>query len=162
MSISKDSAVFFHYTVTDSDGNLLDRSPDGQPLAYLHGGYGNIIPGLETQLEGKAVGDKFIAAVEPAGAYGEYHPEAVQDVPRANFDGVDSIEVGMQFQTQAENGQPVLVTVTAISDDTVTVDGNHPLAGKQLNFDVEIIDVRPATEEEISHGHLHGEGGVEH
>ncbi len=161
MSITKDSAVFFHYTLTDNEGNTLDKTPEGQPLAYLHG-HANIIPGLESQLEGKAAGDKFVAVVEAADAYGEYQEQAVQEVPREHFQGVDNIEAGMQFQTQAESGQPMLVTVKKVTDEVVTVDANHPLAGKQLNFDVEIAEVRPATEEEISHGHVHGEGGVQH
>lgn len=161
MTIDKDSAVFFHYTLTDNDGNTLDKSPEGQPLAYLHG-HNNIIPGLEKQLLGKSVGDKLVAVVEPAEAYGEYHQEAIQQVPREHFQGVDDIQVGMQFQAQADNGQAMMVVVKAVSDETVTIDGNHPLAGKQLTFDVEIADVRAATEEELAHGHIHGEGGVEH
>lgn len=161
MTIAKDSAVFFNYTLTDSEGNTLDQSPEGQPLGYLHG-HNNIIAGLEKQLEGKSTGDKLVAVVEPADAYGEYHEEAIQQVPRENFQGVDDIQVGMQFQAQAENGQAMMVVVTAVSDEIVTIDGNHPLAGKQLSFDVEITDVREATEEELAHGHIHGEGGVQH
>lgn len=160
MTISKDSAVFFNYTLTDDAGNVLDKSPEGQPLAYLHG-HNNIIPGLEKQLEGKSAGDKLTAVVEPADAYGERHLEAIQTIPREQFKGVDKIEVGMQFQSQAE-GQVMSVVVTEVTDDQITVDGNHPLAGKQLTFDVEIADVRQATEEEIAHGHIHGEGGVHH
>lgn len=161
MTIAKNSAVFFNYTLTDTDGNTLDQSPDGQPLAYLHG-HSNIIPGLETQLEGKSVGDKFVATVAAADAYGEYHEQAVQEVPREHFQGIDDIKVGMQFQSQTENGQTMLVTVKAVSDDIITIDANHPLAGKELSFDVEIANVRTATEEEIAHGHIHGDGGVHH
>lgn len=161
MTISKDSAVFFNYTLIDNEGNTLDQSPEGQPLAYLHG-HNNIIPGLESQLTGKSVGDKLVAVVEPADAYGEYQEEAIQEIPREHFQGVDTIEVGMQFHSQGEGGQVMQVVVKAVSDDTVTVDANHPLAGKQLNFDVEITEVRAATEEELAHGHIHGVGGVEH
>lgn len=161
MTITKDSAVFFNYTLTDSEGNVLDKSPEGQPLGYLHG-HGNIIPGLEKQLEGKKVGDTLKVTVEPAEAYGEYVAEGVQEIPREHFQGVDEIQVGMQFQAQAENGQPMHVMVTAVSDETVTVDANHPLAGKQLTFDVEIADIREASEEELTHGHIHGDGGVHH
>lgn len=161
MTIAKNSAVFFNYTLTDTDGNTLDQSPDGQPLAYLHG-HSNIIPGLETQLEGKSVGDKFVATVAAADAYGEYHEQAVQEVPREHFQGIDDIKVGMQFRSQTENGQTMLVTVKAVSDDIITIDANHPLAGKELSFDVEIANVRTATEEEIAHGHIHGDGGVHH
>lgn len=161
MIITKDSAVFLNYTLTDTEGNTLDQSPEGQPQAYLHG-HNNIVPGLEAQLEGKSVGDKFIATVAAVDAYGEYHEQAVQAVPREHFQGVDNIEVGMEFHSQAEDGQTISVTVKAVSDDVITIDGNHPLAGKELNFDVEVADIRAATEEEIAHGHVHGEGGVHH
>ncbi len=159
-AIAKDSAVFFNYTLTDAEGNVLDKSPEGQPLAYLHG-HSNIIPGLEKQLEGKVVGDKLTAVVEPAEAYGEYHEENVQSIPREHFQGIDNLQVGMQLQSEAE-GQLILVTVKEVSEDSVTIDGNHPLAGKQLTFDVEITNVREASEEEIAHGHIHGEGGAHH
>ncbi len=161
MTIANNSAVSFNYTLTDKEGNILDKSPEGQPLTYLHG-QGNLIPGLEKQLAGKKTGDSLTAVVEPAEAYGEYIEEAVQAVPREAFQGVDTIEVGMQFQSQAENGQPILVTVKEVSDKEVIIDANHPLAGKQLNFDVEITEVREATAEELEHGHVHGKGGVEH
>ncbi len=160
MTIAKNAAVSFHYTLTDDDGNVIDKSPEGQPLAYLHG-HDNIVPGLEKQLEGKAAGDKLTAVVEPAEGYGERHEAAIQQVPREHFQGVDNIEVGMQFHAQAE-GQVMQVTVVDVTDDMVTIDANHPLAGKQLTFDVEIADVRDATEEEIAHGHIHGDGGVHH
>lgn len=160
MIIDNNAAVYLNYTLTDKDGNVLDKSPEGQPLAYLHG-HQNIIPGLEKQLEGKSAGDKLTAVVEAAEAYGEYQEQAVQAIPREQFQGVDNIEVGMQFQSQAGD-QVMLVTVKEVSDDTVTVDGNHPLAGKQLTFDVEITEVRTATDEELTHGHIHGVGGVQH
>lgn len=159
-TIAKDSAAFFSYTLKDDEGNIIDQSPEGQPLAYLHG-HGNIIPGLEKQLEGKSAGETLVATVTPEEAYGEYQEQAVQQVPRENFQGVDSIEVGMQFQSEA-GGQTMLVTVTEVTDEMVTVDANHPLAGKTLHFDVEITEVRTATEDEISHGHIHGVGGVQH
>ncbi len=159
-TIAKDTAVKFNYTLKDDEGNILDQSPEGQPLAYLHG-HSNIIPGLEQQLEGKSAGDKVIAVVEPVDGYGEYQEQAVQHVPRDNFQGVEDIQPGMQFQSEA-GGQVMLVTVTEVNDDEVVVDANHPLAGKRLTFDVEIQEVRAATEEELSHGHVHGAGGVEH
>ena len=158
-TIAKNSAVSFNYTLKDAEGNVIDQS-QGEPLAYLHG-HNNIIPGLESQLEGKKAGDKLTAVVEPADAYGEYQEQAVQEIPRENFQGVDDIQPGMQFQSQAE-GQMMLVTVKDVKDDVVVVDANHPLAGKQLTFDVEVVDVRDATEEELSHGHVHGAGGVQH
>lgn len=159
-TIAKDTAVKFNYTLKDDEGNIIDKSPEGQPLAYLHG-HQNIIPGLEKQLEGKSAGEKVHAVIEPADAYGEYEETAVQRVPRENFQGVDDIQPGMQFQSES-NGHVMLVTVTDVNDEEVTVDANHPLAGKRLTFDVEIQEVRAATEDELNHGHVHGEGGVEH
>ena len=159
-TIAKDTAVKFNYTLKDDEGNILDQSPEGQPLAYLHG-HSNIIPGLEQQLEGKSAGERVNAVVEPVDGYGEYQELAVQKVPRDNFQGVEDIQAGMQFQSEA-GGQVMLVTVTDVNDEEVTVDANHPLAGKRLTFDVEIQEVRAATEDELNHGHVHGAGGVEH
>ncbi len=161
MTIKENSAVSFHYTLTDDDGQQLDSSAGKEPLAYLHGA-GNIIPGLENALTGKAVGDSMVVAVSAAEGYGEVQKELIQEVPRSAFQGVDTIEVGMQFEAQTGQGGNVPVTVTAVSEEVVTVDGNHPLAGKNLNFDVSIEDVRDATEEELAHGHVHGPGGHEH
>ncbi|MDG2500945.1 MAG: peptidylprolyl isomerase [Porticoccaceae bacterium] len=158
MTIKENSAVSFHYTLTDDDGQTLDSSAGKDPLAYLHGA-GNIIPGLESALEGKAVGDSMVVAVIAAEGYGEVQQELIQEVPRDAFQGVDSIEVGMQFEAQTGQGGSVPVTVTAVTDEVVTVDGNHPLAGKNLNFDVSIEDVREATEEELEQGHVSGAGG---
>ena len=161
MTIKDNSAVSFHYSLTDDDGQQLDSSAGKEPLAYLHGA-GNIIPGLENALTGKAVGDSMSVAVSAAEGYGEVQKELIQDVPRSSFQGADVIEVGMQFEAQTGQGGSVPVTVTAVTDEIVTVDGNHPLAGKNLNFDVSIEDVRDATEEEIAHGHVHGPGGHHH
>jgi len=161
MTIKENSAVSFHYSLTDDDGQQLDSSAGKEPLAYLHGA-GNIIPGLENALTGKAVGDSMSVAVSAAEGYGEVQKELIQDVPRSSFQGADVIEVGMQFEAQTGQGGSVPVTVTAVTDEIVTVDGNHPLAGKNLNFDVSIEDVRDATEEEIAHGHVHGPGGHHH
>ncbi|WII95624.1 peptidylprolyl isomerase [Moraxella haemolytica] len=159
-AISKDTIVQFNYTLTNEQGETLDQSR-GEPLAYLHGHH-NIIAGLEAQMEGKVAGDKFVVTVAPADAYGEYLAEAVQSVPRANFQGVDNIEVGMQFQSQTDDGHVMLVTVKEVTDEEVVVDGNHPLAGQTLTFDVEIVEVRAATADEIAHGHAHGVGGHHH
>ncbi|MDA8781900.1 peptidylprolyl isomerase [Porticoccaceae bacterium] len=161
MTIKENSAVSFHYTLTDDDGQQLDSSAGKEPLVYLHGA-GNIIPGLENALTGKAVGDSMGVAVSAAEGYGEVQKELIQEVPRSAFQGVDTIEVGMQFEAQTGQGGNVPVTVTAVTEEVVTVDGNHPLAGKNLNFDVSIEDVRDATEEELAHGHVHGPGGHEH
>ena len=155
MVIQTNSAVSFHYSLTDDDGNNIDSSEGKEPLGYLHGA-GNIIPGLEKALEGKSVGDSLTVAVAAAEGYGEVQKELIQEVPSSAFQGVDSVEVGMQFEAQTGQGGTVPVTVTAVNEETVTVDGNHPLAGKNLNFDVSIEEVREATEEEIANGHLHG------
>jgi len=161
MSIKDNSAVSFHYSLADDEGQQLDSSAGKEPLAYLHGA-GNIIPGLENALTGKAVGDSMTVAVSAAEGYGEVQQELIQDVPRTSFQGVEQIEVGMQFEAQTGQGGTVPVTVTAVTDETVTVDGNHPLAGKNLNFDVSIEAVRDATAEELEHSHVHGPGGHEH
>lgn len=159
-TIANDTVVKFNYTLTNDKGETLDQS-QGEPLAYLHGHH-NIIPGLEKEMTGKKAGDKFKVTVKPEEAYGEYIAEAVQEVPRANFQGVDSIEVGMQFQSQTDDGHVMLVTVKDVNDEVVVVDGNHPLAGVELTFDVEIVEVRAATADEIAHGHAHGVGGHHH
>ena len=153
MKIQTNSAVSFHYSLTDDEGKTLDSSSGGEPLAYLHGA-GNIIPGLEKALEGKSVGDTLVVPVSAEEGYGEVQQELIQEVPKTAFQGVDAIEVGMQFEAQTSQGGAVPVTVTAVTDDMVTVDGNHPLAGVNLNFDVSIEAVREATEEEITQGHI--------
>ena len=159
MTVENGKVVSFHYTLTNAQGDVLDQSQD-QPMPYLHGA-GNIIPGLEKELAGKKVGDKLTVKVPAAEAYGEYHEQLVNDVPREAFQGVDQIEPGMQFQANTPEGVQV-ITVKAVNGETVTVDANHPLAGQDLNFDVEIVEVREATEEESAHGHVHGVGGHHH
>jgi len=154
MTITANSAVTFHYTLTDTDGVELDSSTDQEPLAYLHG-HNNIIPGLENALEGRASGDSLDVTIEPAEAYGIINPEMVQEVPRSSFEGVEDIQPGMRFQADTNQG-PVPVVITAVSEETVTVDGNHPLAGKTLNFSVTVESVREATADELEHGHIHG------
>ncbi len=160
MKIAENSVVKIDYTLTDNDGKVIDSSKDADPLTYLQGA-GNIIPGLEEALLGKETGDEVTASIEPEKAYGERVEEMSQQVPRELFAGIDNIEPGMQFQSETDEG-PVMVTVVEVADDTVTVDGNHPLAGVHLNFAVTVRDVREATAEEIEHGHVHGEGGHHH
>jgi len=155
MQIAENHVVEFNYTLTNAAGEVLDASK-GEPLPYIQGA-GNIIPGLEAEMVGKSVGDSFTATIQPEEAYGPVYPEMVQEVPRSAFQGVDTIEAGMQFQADTEAG-PRSVTVTAVTDETVTVDGNHPLAGEVLNFDVEVMTVRDATEQELEHGHVHADG----
>jgi len=160
MQAAENSVVSIHYTLTNTRGEVLDSSRGGEPLVYLHGS-GNIIPGLEKALAGKQVGDKLQVSVAPGEGYGERDEALVQQVPKRAFQGVPKIEPGMSFHAQSSQG-PMQVTVTAVLGDMVTVDGNHPLAGETLNFDVEVTEVRKATLEEISHGHVHGAGGHHH
>ena len=136
MTVENGKVVSFHYTLTNAQGDVLDQSQE-HPMPYLHGA-GNIIPGLEKELAGKKVGDKLTVNVPAAEAYGEYHEQLVNDVPREAFQGVDNIEAGMQFQADTPEGVQV-ITVKAVNGDLVTVDANHPLAGQDLNFDVEIV-----------------------
>lgn len=158
MQIADRCIASFNYTLTNDAGDVLDTSNGREPLAYLHGA-GNIVPGLEKAMEGKSAGDTFKVDVDPAEGYGERHDALVQVVPREAFQGVDDIQPGMQFQAQSNQGV-MSVTVTKIEDGQVTVDGNHPLAGETLHFDIEVTEVREATAEELEHGHAHGAGGA--
>ncbi len=160
MQITKDAVVTIDYTLRNEGGEVIESSEGRAPLAYIHG-IGNIIPGLESALEGKAAGDEVSVNVAPADAYGERVDDLVQAVPKQMFQSEVEPQVGMQFQAMSESG-PRVVTVVSVEDETVTVDGNHPLAGMALNFDVKIVEVREATGEELEHGHVHGEGGHEH
>lgn len=160
MPIEQNSVVTMHYTLKDDEGKVLDASEPGVPIAYLHG-HGNLVPGLERELEGKSAGDKLSVKVPAADGYGEYDRGLVQQVPRRSLQGIANVKIGMQLQAQTPEG-PRAVTVTRMTGDLVTIDGNHPLAGKNLNFDIEIAAVRDATEEELSHGHVHGVGGHHH
>ncbi len=160
MKIAQDTAVSIHYTLRDADGATLDASGSTGPLAYLHG-HGNIIPGLESALEGKVVGDKFTVNVAPEQGYGVRDERLVQMVPRTRFGDSAELVAGMQFQAQSPQG-PRLVTVTRVEKDLVTVDSNHPLAGKTLTFEVDVAEVRKATRVELEHGHVHGPGGHHH
>ncbi len=153
MEITENKVVMFHYTLKDAQGEEIESSRGGDPLAYIHG-KSNIIQGLESALEGREAGDEFVVQIPPEEAYGERDERLVQDVPRDIFEGVDDVEVGMQFRAESQAGEQ-MVTVTEVEGDEVTVDGNHPLAGETLSFDVEITGVREATEEELSHGHPH-------
>lgn len=160
MQVAERCVVSIHYTLTNDKGETLDASAPGEPLTYLQG-FGNIIPGLEDALVGKQAGDKLDVRVEPAQGYGVRDDRMIQKVPRRSFQGIKDIKAGMRFQAQGPNG-PTSVTVTQVMGDMVTVDGNHPLAGEHLNFAVEIASVREASEEEMAHGHVHGEGGHHH
>lgn len=150
MKIQSNAVVGFDYTLTGDDGQVIDTSTGREPLMYLHG-HGNIVPGLEKALEGKAAGDQFDASVVPEEGYGAYREELVQDVPKEAFEGVDQLAPGMSFRAESNAG-PMTVVVKEVNDDTVTVDGNHMLAGQTLNFAVDVKSVREATEAEITQG----------
>ncbi len=155
MQVADNMAVSIHYTLTNDQGEVLDSSIDDEALVYLQGS-GNIISGLENALIGKVVGDKFKVRLDPEDAYGALMDDMIEVISREMFEGIDNVEVGMQFHADVSSGTGV-VTVVSIDGDNITIDGNHPLAGQALTFDVEVIDVRAATEEEASHGHIHGE-----
>lgn len=156
MQISKHKVASIHYTLTDNDGNVLDSSAGREPLTYIQG-IGNLIPGMEEGLEGKTKGEKFNLKVSPEKGYGVKDGALTQKVPRSAF-GTQEVKVGMQFQTN----QGGVVTVTHVGLSEVTVDANHPLAGVELNFAVEVLEIRNATADEIAHGHVHGPGGHHH
>jgi len=160
MKIAHEKVVSIHYTLTNGEGTVLDSSTGNDPLAYLHG-FGNIIPGLENALEGREAGEKLSVTVDPEQGYGSRDERLVQAVPRSAFKGVAELAPGMQFQAQGPEGTR-LVVVTQVTQDLVTVDANHPLAGQTLHFEVEISEVREATAEELEHGHVHGPGGHHH
>ncbi len=160
MSISEDKVVGIHYILRNEAGEVLDRSGPEAPLSYLHG-HGNLIPGLERELAGKGPGDKLKVTVQPADGYGEYDARLVQRVPRRTLKGLAKLSVGMRIQTQDGHGRRA-VTVTQIVGDMVMLDGNHPLAGQKLHFEVEVESVRAATETELEHGHVHAPGGHAH
>ena len=158
MEITNQKVVSIDYTLTGPDGQVLDTSQNRGPLTYLQGG-GNIIPGLERQLEGKNIGDELKVTVPAADAYGERDERLVQPVPRDAFKDIEKIEPGMRFQASGPGGAQGVVTVVNVEPHRVTIDANHPLAGVPLTFDVKVVDVREPTAEERAHGHAHGPDG---
>ncbi len=162
MQIAQHTVVTMTYTLTDDQGQVLDQADAAQPFAYLHGA-SNIIPGLENQLVGKQVNDSLIVTVLPADAYGEYDEKMTQQVPRSMFEGIpaEQIFAGAEFHAQTGEGHQT-IRIAAVDDNSVTIDANHPLAGVTLTFDVTILDIRAASEEEVAHGHAHGQGGHHH
>lgn len=153
LMIGKNAVVSINYTLTNDAGEVMDTSEGREPLTYLHGA-NNLIPGLEKEMEGKTEGQNFKVSIPPAEAYGESNPELVQTLSKEMFKGVDKVEPGMGFTAQGPQGEQHIV-VTAVDGDQVTVDANHPMAGKTLHFAVEIVNVRDASAEEIEHGHVH-------
>lgn len=160
MQIAKNKVVSIDYTLTNAKGEVLDKSSKGQPLQFIQG-QGQLIPGLEKVLEGKSAGDAVKAQIAAKDAYGVRDEELMQIIPKDSFAEIPDLKVGMELEAEGDDGVRV-ITVVGIEEDRVVVDGNHPLAGMDLNFDVKIAAVRDATEEELSHGHVHGPGGHHH
>jgi len=160
MKIAKNNVVVMHYAVSDSEGTLIDSSYEEKPMEIIQG-TGYLIPGLDDALIGHEAGDKFEVAVTCEDAYGERHDDYVQTVPREVLAGVEDLALGTQLRATTDDGEQTVIVID-VQDDVITVDGNHPLAGLDLNFDVEVIEVREATAEELQHGHVHREGGCGH
>ncbi len=161
MRIAANKVVTIDYVLKNDAGEVLDSSEGREGLSYLHGA-GNIIPGLEKALTDKQTGDALNVSITPEEGYGVRNEDMKQAVPREMFPSPDQVSVGMQFHAQSPDGQNMVVTVVDMNDEHVTVDGNHPLAGVNLNFEVKVTDVRDATQEEVEHGHVHGPGGHQH
>ncbi len=160
MQVEKNKVVGIDYKLTDGSGKMIDSSTDHGPLYYIQG-TGSLIPGLESALEGKKSGDSLKVKIDAKDGYGERNDALCQSVPRAQFESTEALEIGMQFEVETEQGE-LVVTVTKIDGDLVTVDGNHPLAGMELHFDVTVKEVREPSAEELAHGHVHGEHGHHH
>ncbi len=160
MKIETNSVVSIHYTLKAEDGQILDSSEGKDPLAFIQG-IGQLIPGLEKQLEGQEAGNHIDAEIAPADGYGEYNQDMVLQVDKEGFRGTEELTVGLQVEVELDDGKSI-AEVTKIDGDNVTLDLNHPLAGMKLFFSVDIVDVRTATQEELDHGHAHGVGGHHH
>ena len=160
MKIAKDSVVTMNYTLKNDAGEVMDTSAGRDPLVYLHG-VGALIPGLENEFEGKMANDKVSAVIAPEDAYGARSEDLLRVVSKDGFQGEEELLEGMRVQLDTEHG-PMVAVVSAITGDEVTLDMNHPLADMTLYFDVEVVDVRPATADELAHGHVHGDGGHHH
>jgi FKBP-type peptidyl-prolyl cis-trans isomerase SlyD len=161
MQVAKNTVVTLDYSVTDPDGELVDAGQE--PLVYLHGGYDDIFPMIEEAVQGKKIGESVVVKMQPDDAFGEYDAELVQMEPRSAFP--KELEVGMQFEGVPEGSDDddiLIYRVTEIADDKVMLDGNHPLAGMALVFTCTVTAVRPASAEEIEHGHFHGDGDCDH
>jgi len=158
MKIERGRVVRMHYTLRDDSGTTIESSGGREPLSYLHG-YGHVIPGLEKALDGSQAGLQTTVTIAPQDAYGEKDPQAVIRAPRGDFPDGLALEPGVEVQAETPDG-PITFTVVSIEDDEAVLDANHPLAGKTLTFDVEVLEVREGTAEELAHGHVHGAGGA--
>ena len=156
MNVAADTVVCIDYTLTDDTGEVIDSS-DGEPLEYIQG-HGQLVPGLEREMEGKKAGDAFKISIAAADGYGEHDPSRVVQVERAELPDDLEPEIGMELSTEGPDGESITLWITDISPSGITLDGNHPLAGQTLHFSIEVRKVRAATAEELSHGHVHGPG----
>lgn len=161
MIIQKNCVVAFDYTLTDNEGTVIDTSLNREPLVYLHG-VKAIIPGMEKALDGRSAGDKFKTTLAPEDAYGQRDEALMHRIPHAELKHIEGLQEGSQIQAESEGGGRTIYSVILIKDGEVTLDGNHPLAGITLNFDMDVKSVRAASDEEIEHGHVHGPGGHHH
>lgn len=160
MTVSKHKVVTLNYTLKNNEGIILDTSEGREPLVYLHG-VGSLIPGLENKLEGKAAGESMNIIIQPEDAYGKRNDNLVRIVEKSGFQGDEEMQEGMRVQLETDQG-PAIAVITKIEGEEVTLDLNHPLADMELHFDIELVDIRDANPEEISHGHVHGPGGHHH
>lgn len=154
LTVGPERVVSLQFVLRDTESTVLDESKEGEPLIYLHG-VGALVPGLERALEGKKVGAKVEANLTAADAYGEYDPELSCTVARSDFPESADIDVGVLFEVSGPDGEAVVAQITKVEGEEITLDGNHPLAGQDLSFSVEIVEIRKATAEEIEHGHAH-------
>lgn len=161
MTISNGKVVDLKYSLKDGDGQVLDEADAESPFSYLHGA-DQIVPGLESALEGLKKGDKKSVTVEPSQGYGEHNPELLLTVNRSQFPAGAELKAGMQFEANVGEGQTALFVVRSVSGDEIQIDGNHPMAGETLHFEVEVLAVREASQEELEHGHAHGPDGHHH
>lgn len=161
MSLAQNKVVTFNYTLKDDNGNILDSTSGSSPFAFLSGN-GQILPKLEEALNGMLLGTKRNVKIIAADAYGEYNETAIQNVNRSNFPEDADLQPGMQFVANSPDGNQMPFIISEVKEDDITIDFNHPLAGKNLEFDVELLDIRDATAEELAHGHVHGPGGHHH
>lgn len=152
-TVENDKVIYLDFVLKNEQGEVLDSSQNGEQLIYLHGA-NDIIPGLENALTGKTLGEEMQTVIPPSEAYGEYEVSLVDEVSREQFPGIEDLQPGMQFQTSMDDGAPMVIQITKVEGDKITVDGNHPLAGMTLLFDLKIADIRDATAEELEHGHV--------
>ncbi len=157
LTVANNRVISIDYVLTDSQGQIIDSSKEAGPLDYIHG-TGHLIPGLEKALEGKAAGENIKVTIQPKDGYGEIRQEMIQSIPRTQFDSEGQIEVGMQFMAHTDDGR-IILRVVKVEGDQVVVDGNHPLAGVVLHFNVDVKNIREASPEELRHGHIHGGAG---